>query len=68
MHDGDSLDYEHYVSDVFDTNTGIWWHCDDVNITEISDLPEGVILFLSNWPLYPPIIITAGWWISNPKA
>ena len=32
----------HYVSDVFDSSTGIWWHCDDDNITEISDLPKGV--------------------------
>ena len=36
---GDSLDCGHYVSDVFDSSTGIWWHCDDDNITEISDLP-----------------------------
>ena len=41
-HDGDSLDCGHYVSDVFDSSTGIWWHCDDGNITELSDLPEGV--------------------------
>ena len=41
-HDGNSLDYGHYVSDVFDSSTGIWWHCDDDNITEISDLPKGV--------------------------
>ena len=41
-HDGDSLDCGHYVSDVFDSSTGIWWHCDDENITELSDLPEGV--------------------------
>ena len=38
-HDGDSLYCGHYVSDVFDNSTGIWWHCDDENITEISDLP-----------------------------
>ena len=41
-HDGESLDCGHYVSDVFDCSTGIWWHCDDDNITEISDLPKGV--------------------------
>ena len=41
-HGGDSLDCGHYVSDVFDTSTGIWWHCDDNNITEISDLPKEV--------------------------
>ena len=41
-HDGDSLDCGHYVSDVFDSSIGIWWHCDDDNITEISDLPKGV--------------------------
>ena len=26
----------------FDANIGIWWHCDDDEITEISDFPEGV--------------------------
>ena len=41
MHDGDSLDCGHYGSGVFDTNTGIWWHCDDENITQIGDSPEG---------------------------
>ena len=42
IHDGDSLDFENYVSDVFHSNTGIWWHCDDANIIEISDFPQGV--------------------------
>ena len=41
-HDGESLDCGHYVSDVFDSSIGIWWHCDDNNITEISDLPKGI--------------------------
>ena len=41
-HDGDTLDCGHYVSDVFDSSTGIWWHCDDDNITEISALPKEV--------------------------
>ena len=41
-HDGNSLDCGHYVSDVFDANRGIWWHCDDENITQISDLPKRV--------------------------
>ena len=36
-HGGDSLHCGHYVSGVFDTNTGIWWHCDDDNITQICD-------------------------------
>ena len=40
--DGDSLDCGNYASDVFDSSTGIWWHYDDDNITEISDLPKGV--------------------------
>ena len=40
MHYGDSLDCVHYVSDVFNDNTGIWWHCDDANIIEISALPQ----------------------------
>ena len=42
IHDGDSLYCRHYVSDVFDFNTGIWWRCDDANITEIGDFPERV--------------------------
>ena len=41
-HDGNLLDCGHYVSDVFDSSTGIWWHCDDDNIPELSDLPDGV--------------------------
>ena len=41
-HDGDSSDCGHYVSDVFDGSTVTWWHCDDENIAEISDLPKGV--------------------------
>ena len=36
------MDCGHYISDVFDSSTGIWWHSDDVNITQISDLPKGV--------------------------
>ena len=36
---GESLDCGHYVSDVFDCSTGIWWHCDDYNITQNIDLP-----------------------------
>ena len=43
-HDGNSLDFGHYVSDVFDSSTGIWWHCDDVNITEISYLTKSGLL------------------------
>ena len=35
-------DFGHYVSDVFDFNTGLWWHCDDANITEVSNFIEGV--------------------------
>ena len=46
-HDGDSLDCGHYVSDVFNANTGIWWHCDDDNITQISDLPKVVYIIES---------------------
>ena len=41
-HDGDSLDCGHCVSDAFDANIGIWWHCDDDNITQMSYLPKGV--------------------------
>ena len=43
-HDGESLHCGHYFSDIFDANTGIWWHFDNNNITQISDLPKGVIL------------------------
>ena len=41
-HDGNSLDCTNDLSDVFDTNTGIWWHYDDYNINQISALPKGV--------------------------
>ena len=41
MRDGKSLDCEHYFSDVFDTKSGILWHCDDSNIKEISNFTEG---------------------------
>ena len=41
MNGDDSLDCGHYVSDVFNTNTEILWHCDNDNITQISDLLEG---------------------------
>ena len=43
-HDGDSLNYGHYVSDFFYANTIIWWHCDDDNITKIRDLSKGVYI------------------------
>ena len=43
-HDGDSLDCEHYVSDVFDTTTEIWWKFDDENITQTSDSPIWVYI------------------------
>ena len=43
-HDGDSLDCVHYVSGVFGANTGIWCHCDNDNITQISDLPKRVYI------------------------
>ena len=42
MNEGNSLDCGHYVSDVFDSNIGIWWHYDDANITQISDFIEGI--------------------------
>ena len=43
-HNGDLLDYGNSVSDIFDASTGIWWHCDDDNITQISDLPKVVYI------------------------
>ena len=36
------MDCGHFVIDVFYGSTGIWRHCDDDNITQISDLPKGV--------------------------
>ena len=42
MNDGTSLDCGHCISDIFDVWTGIWWQCDDYQITEISDFREGV--------------------------
>ena len=44
MHYGDYLGCGYYASDIFDSNKEIWWFCDDLNITEISDLPEGVYI------------------------
>ena len=44
MHDVSSLDCGNFVSGVFDANTEIWWHCDDDNIPQISDLPKGVYI------------------------
>ena len=41
-YDRNSLDCGTYVSYVFDVITGIWCHCDDDNITQISDIPKGV--------------------------
>ena len=40
-HDGDSLYCGNYESDVFNTNTGIWWQCADNNITQMSDIRKG---------------------------
>ena len=42
MYDGDSLECGHYVSDVFDANTVIWWHCDGDDISKIRDFAEGI--------------------------
>ena len=42
MNNGNYLDCGNYVSDVFENSTEIWWHCDDDNINQISDLSEGV--------------------------
>ena len=49
-HDGTSLDIGLYVSDIFDSNKGICWYCDDGNITEISDSPKGVYYKETNEP------------------
>ena len=40
MHDGKSLYCGNYVSDVFDAEIGLWWHCEDYNIIEISHFTE----------------------------
>ena len=42
MHDEEWLDCGHYGSDVSDSNTRMWFHCDDHKITEISDFTEDV--------------------------
>ena len=42
--DDESLYCGHYVSDVFDASTGILWHCDDDNITQVSDIPKVVYI------------------------
>ena len=42
IYDGDPLDCWHYTSHVFDAYIGRWWHCEDDEVTEISDFPEGV--------------------------
>ena len=39
-----SFDCGHYYSEIFDFNTGIWWHCDDDEITKIINFPEGVCI------------------------
>ena len=39
-HDGKSLYCGNYVSDVFNSSTGTWWHCDDDNITQTSGLTK----------------------------
>ena len=44
-HDGESLNCGYYVSDVFDDSTGIWWHCDDDNTTQISDFTKRGLLY-----------------------
>ena len=44
MHYINSLDSLHYCIDVFDVNTGIWWHCDDDESTQIGEFPEGVYI------------------------
>ena len=41
-HNGDLLDCGNSINDIFDASTSIWWHCDDDNITQISDLPKVV--------------------------
>ena len=59
-HDGDSLDCGHYVSDVFDSITVIWWHCDDENLSEHSDLPDGVYYKKSDKPPFKKKLLMVG--------
>ena len=42
MHDGNLLHCGNSFSDVSDVNTGIWWHCDDDEITQISGFIDRV--------------------------
>ena len=34
LHIGNDLDKGHYVCDILDYNTGIWWNYDDETITQ----------------------------------
>ena len=40
LYDITLLDIGHWFSDVFDDNTGTWWHCDDDKITQISGFTQ----------------------------
>ena len=44
IHDANYLDCVHYFSFIFNTGIGIWWHCDNKKITQVSDLPQGVYI------------------------
>ena len=44
---GDDMDKGHYVCYVLDYNTGTWWNCDDVTITQYPGYPMNVYNDLS---------------------
>ena len=44
---GKDMDKGHYVCDVLDYNTGIWWNCDDETITQYPGYPMNVYNDLS---------------------
>ena len=39
-HDGNSMSTGQHLCDKLDFNTGIWWCCDDNNITQLRWIPE----------------------------
>ena len=40
MLEGNSMSTGHYYCDILEFNTGIWWRCDDDNITQLRVISE----------------------------
>ena len=47
LHICNDLDKGHYVCDILDYNTGIWWNYDDETITQYPGYPSNVYSDLS---------------------